>query len=185
MPRPTALSVVVPDRESGLWFENEAGYLGAEGNRTVLAHSVNLADLRVTVTRVYDNNIVAWRNAGRRGYWRNLDPFARPVATRDIHLQTRKNQVQDVRLSLDDLLPEGEARDGIYQISLASIAPNEPRPHWADDGDENADADDEYNLGYRHGGATTMVTLSDIGLSTNQAVTELPSGPRHCERPSR
>ena len=139
VPRPTSLSVVVPDRSPGMWFESEYGYLGSEGHRTVLAHIVNSADLRATVTRVYDNNIVAWRNANRRSSYSGIDPYGRPLVVRDFHLPTRKNETQDLSLTLDDLLPDGEARDGIYQVTLRSITPNEPHPRWADNEDEDSD----------------------------------------------
>ena len=123
-----------------------------------------MTDLRATVTRVYDNNLVAWRNDGRRGYWRSLDAFSRPVAVHDIHLPTRKNEKQDIRLSLDELLPADEARDGVYCIALSAVQPGSPRPRWTED-----DADDDSNdSGYSYGGASTLVTLSDIGLTAKQ-----------------
>ncbi|HWG07270.1 MAG TPA: MG2 domain-containing protein, partial [Beijerinckiaceae bacterium] len=166
-PRPTTLSALIPDREPGLWFESGVGYLSAEGNRTVLAHVVNMVDLRATVTRVYDNNLVAWRNAGRHGYWREIESFSRPVAVRDIHLPGHKNQKQDIRLSLDDLLPAGEARDGVYQISLRMTSPTAGRARLSESNDQDSD-DDSSDYNYRYGGASTMVTLSDIGLTAKQ-----------------
>ena len=60
------LSASVPDRQPSLWFEHEEGYLGSAGNRTLTAHAVNVPDLRVTITRMYDGNLVEWRNSGRR-----------------------------------------------------------------------------------------------------------------------
>ena len=45
------------------WFEHAEGYLGAQGNRTLLAHAINVGELHVSVTRMYDNNLVTWRNA--------------------------------------------------------------------------------------------------------------------------
>ncbi|HET6248719.1 MAG TPA: MG2 domain-containing protein [Tepidisphaeraceae bacterium] len=166
MPRPTTLSVLVPDRNPGLWFESQVGYLSAEGNRTVMAHAVNVTNLRATVTRIYDNNLVAWRNQ-RSGYMRNdIDSYARPVAVRDFHLPTRKNEKQDIRIALDDLLPAGEARDGVYRISLSSMQPGAPLPRWSEQ-DESEDNDgDDYGRSY--GGASTVVSLSDIGLSAKE-----------------
>ncbi|MDB5300848.1 MAG: alpha-2-macroglobulin domain protein, partial [Phycisphaerales bacterium] len=165
LPRATSLSVLIPDRSPDVWFDSEAGYLGTEGNRTVLAHAVNLTDLKVTVTRVYDNNLVVWRNGSTRDRWRGVTSYARPIATREIRLPTKKNEKQDVRLSLDELLPAGESRDGVYQISLSSPPPGESHHHRAKaDGDEDDDGD------FRYGGwgTSTVVTLSDIGLSAKQ-----------------
>ncbi|MDB5356431.1 MAG: alpha-2-macroglobulin domain protein [Phycisphaerales bacterium] len=165
LPRPTSLSVLIPDRSPGIWFESEAGYLGTEGNRAVLAHAVNLTDLKVTVTRVYDNNLVAWRNGANFDRWRGISSYARPIATRDIRVPTKKNEKQDVRLSLDELLPVGESRDGVYQITLSAAPPGEGRHRRAD-----VDGDEEEAEGYRYGGwyTSTVVTFSDIGLSAKQ-----------------
>jgi hypothetical protein len=164
LPRSASFAVLMPDREPGLWFESEVGYLSAEGNRTVLAHAVNHTDLTATVTRIYDNNLVAWRNSSRQGYWKEIESFSRPVAVRKFHLPSKKNEKQDIRLSLDDLLPAGEARDGVYQISLrgtdGETENRSPRP----DDDESEESDD-----YRYGGVSTMVTLSDIAISAKLA----------------
>ncbi|HEY2585887.1 MAG TPA: MG2 domain-containing protein [Tepidisphaeraceae bacterium] len=152
-PRPATLSVFVPDRSPSVRFEHEEGYLGSAGNRTVLAHAVNVTGLRASVTRIYDNNLVAWRNLGAS--FGNVD---RPIATRDIRIAPVKNKVQDVRLSLDDLLPAGAPRDGVYLLQLESKA--------------TTDSDD----GERYGGRrqdSAMLTLSDIGLTAKQGRTAI------------
>lgn len=165
LPRPAVLSVRVPDREPGLWFEQAFGYLGAHGNRTLMAHAVNTPDVRVAVCRVYDSNLVAWRNASRsrRGYGADAVAFGQPVASRTIHLLNKKNERQDVPISLDDLLPAGETRDGVYQITLMPAGQNAPVYSTADD--EN----DDRSYAFQYGGASTVVTLSDIGLCARQA----------------
>lgn len=145
-PRPTTLSVFVPDRSPSVRFEHDEGYLGTAGNRTVLAHAVNVTGLKASVTRIYDNNLVAWRNTRAP-----TGDFDRPIATRDIPIASVKNKVQDVRLSLDDLLPAGAPRDGVYLLQLDSKAATE-----SDEGE-------------RYGGwrwrDLAMITLSDIGLT--------------------
>ncbi|HWE98060.1 MAG TPA: MG2 domain-containing protein [Tepidisphaeraceae bacterium] len=165
LPRATSLGVLIPDRSPGLWFESEAGYLGTEGNRTLLAHAVNLTDLKVSVTRVYDNNLVAWRNGASYDRWRGITSYARPIATQDIRLPTRRNEKQDVRLSLDELLPAGEARDGVYQITLSATPPGTVQRHRTNAQDDEEDSDDSR---YGRWGTSTVVTLSDIGLSAKQ-----------------
>ncbi len=160
-PEPTTLSVFVPDRTPGVWFEHTEGYLSAAGNRTVKAHAVNLQDLRVSVTHVYENNVVAWRNAGSRRGWRDAEAYSRPLANRDLHLPLEKNAQQNVTLSLDELLPADAQRDGVYRISLAA------RQH--DDSRQRDDADpDESRWSRMESDASAVVTLSDIGLSAKQ-----------------
>jgi uncharacterized protein YfaS (alpha-2-macroglobulin family) len=160
-PRPTSLSVFVPDHQPSVWFENDSGYLGSQGNRTVLAHAVNAFDLVVRVRRLYDNNLDAWRNATDG---RSEEPFAEPIAERVIRLPHKKNDKQDVRISLDEILPHGTtAIDGAYRIELVSKS----------GASSNADYDGEdafnYRRGRHYGGggmfASTVVTLSDLGVS--------------------
>ena len=155
-PRPDTLSVFVPDRRPSLWFEHEEGYLGSAGNRTILAHAVNVTNLRVSLTRIYDNNLVTWRNT-RAG----TDVLDRPVATRDLRLPPLKNKTQDVRLSLDDLLPADAPRDGVYLARLDTVSA--------------LTSDDEANQGYGYGRwqGSSMITLSDIGLTAKQGRTAI------------
>jgi uncharacterized protein YfaS (alpha-2-macroglobulin family) len=165
--KPGTLSVFIPDRPSSVWLEHEEGYLGAKGNRTLLAHAVNVPALRVTIVRIYDNTLVAWRNANERRRYGRQDPapFARPIASRRIELPAAtKNQVQDVRLSLDELLPEASRSDGVYRVSLSSeSAAGEARQYDLDDEDFPRMSDS-----WR---AAAMVTLSDIGLSAKRTST--------------
>jgi uncharacterized protein YfaS (alpha-2-macroglobulin family) len=151
-PRPTTLSVFVPDRAPSVRFEHDEGYLGSAGNRTVLAHAVNVSGLKATVTRIYDNNLVAWRNLGAS--FGNVD---HPIAMRDIPIASAKNKMQDVRLSLDDLLPAGVPRDGVYLLQLESKATIE-----SDEGEQR------YASRWQD---STMLTLSDIGLTAKQGRT--------------
>ena len=161
-PRPDVLSVYLPDRDKGVWFDHEEGYLGSRGNRTVLAHAVNVTTLKVAVWRVYDNNLVAWRNAAGRYRWRSsTEAFSHPIATRTFPLPREKNKVHDVPVALDDLLPADAARDGVYRLSLAEV-PDHAQPSAADN-----DADDDYGADAH---ASAVVTLSDIGLSAQQSV---------------
>ena len=147
-PRPDTLSVYVPDRAPALWFEHDEGYLGSAGNRTLMAHAVNVSNLRVALTRCYDNNLITWRNNRN-----DIDGYYKPVTTRNLRLASLKNKTQDVRLSLDELLPASAPRDGVYLVSLQSISATQA----------NSGAEDRDEGGYPS--ATSMITLSDIGLS--------------------
>ena len=153
-PRPDTLSVYVPDRAPEVWFEHEEGYLGSAGNRTLLAHAVNLTAVRASITRVYDNNLVAWRNS--RG---EIESFDRPVATRVLKLPAEKNETQDLRIELDDLLPAGDARDGVYCVNLEPLSSGS-----GDEGNENR------RRRWR-GDTSAVVTLSDVGLTAKRGRT--------------
>ncbi|HEX3357020.1 MAG TPA: MG2 domain-containing protein, partial [Tepidisphaeraceae bacterium] len=159
-PRGDTLSVFVPDFPPSLWFEHDAGYLGSRGNRTLLAHAINISDIRVSITRVYDNNLVAWRNTGNRfSETLQTDDFAHPIATNKLHLSTKKNQTHDLQIALDDLLPADAAKDGVYRIQIAA---DDPKKSLPSETDEDNDEDAGQNS------ASAVVTLSDIGLSAKR-----------------
>jgi uncharacterized protein YfaS (alpha-2-macroglobulin family) len=117
-------------------------------------------DLTVRVTRVYDGNLVEWRNATARDKWQWPDAYAMPVAERQVRLPQVKNEKQAVRLSLDELLPAGAPRDGAYRVSIAPTA------------DAGTAPDDRRRRYDGHGGgagdASAVVTLSDVGLSAKR-----------------
>jgi len=152
-PRPDTLSVFVPDVSPSYWFEHEEGYLGSGGNRALMAHAVNTTSLRALAYRIYDNNLVSWRNnPGRYSKW--AEGYSRPIASKVFELLRRKNITQDLRISMDELLPADAPRDGVYLIALEPA-----RPQASD----NSDDDEEY-----HGRAVAVVTLSDIGLTAKR-----------------
>ena len=151
-PRPGTLATFVPDVGSDCWFDTDQGYLSTAGNRTLLAHVVNVDRLRVTVTRAYDDELVAWRNdadRGRYGYRdaTDLDAFARPAGERIIACPGPRNARRDVRLSLDDLLPPTMPRTGAWRVAVAAVRP----------GDDGPAAQ-----------AAAVVTLSDVGLTAKR-----------------
>ena len=154
-PRPARLAAFVGDRERGVWFDNDEGYLSTRGNRTLLARTMNVDQVHLSVTRVYDDNLVAWRNASSRRRWTDIDPFSRPLVERTIHLPAQKNVQHDVPVSLDDLLPAGEGRDGVYRVSIEM---NRQSTSAADA------SDDDEREGYGSS-ASSLITLSDIGLT--------------------
>ena len=162
-PRPDVLSAFVPDRSPQVWFEHAEGYLGSQGNRTLLAHAVNVGGFKVTVTRLYDNNLVAWRNTNNSHRWEDPNPLAVPVATKSIVLANVKNKLQDVRLSLDEVLPPDAPRDGVYRIGLSTDTEMATHWHRRHRGNISPDEDDSNNES-----ASTIVTLSDIGLTAKQ-----------------
>ncbi len=161
-PRPARLAAFVGDRGRGIWFDNDEGYLSTKGNRTLLAHTMNVGQVHVSVTRVYDDNLVAWRNADSRRSWSSINSFSRPLAERTIHLPAQKNVQHDVPIAIDELLPAGEARDGVYQVSVETNA-------QATDADNDSAGENE-----RYGAsASSLITLSDIGLTAKRTRTAI------------
>ena len=132
----------MPDRPAGIWMDHDAGYLGSKGNRTLLAHAVNVSDVSMSISPVYDSNLVAWRNA-TKSHWRQVDnvaAFDRPIVTHQLHLTQKKDVEQEIRLSLDELLPANAPRDGVYRVNLTSSAASAlPYPSmFADDEEEDS-----------------------------------------------
>jgi uncharacterized protein YfaS (alpha-2-macroglobulin family) len=152
-PRPGTLAAFVPDAGRDCWFDTDEGYLSTDGNRTLVAHVVNVDQLRVTVTRVYDDNLVAWRNV-YHGYSSEagVDLFARPAAERTIDCPGPKNDRRDVPIKLDDLLPPTLARSGVWMFNV--------EPAKRGDGER-----DRY---YYNSRTSAVVTLSDIGLTAKR-----------------
>jgi uncharacterized protein YfaS (alpha-2-macroglobulin family) len=153
-PKPDTLSVFVPDVSPQYWFEHDEGYLGSAGNRTVLAHAVNEPAVKAVVYRVYDSNLVSWRNH-LEGRW--AESYGKPIAHKAYPLSRQKNLTQDIRISLDELLPGDAPRDGVYLIGLESTRPDS----WRDD-------DNHEQENYR-GRSAAVLTLSDIGLTAKRA----------------
>jgi uncharacterized protein YfaS (alpha-2-macroglobulin family) len=161
-PRGDTLSVFIPDSPPTVWFEHPEGYLGSRGNRALLGHAVNVADVHVNLTRVYDNNLVTWRNANdksSRSADTLADDYGKPIASKKIHVGGKKNQTQDLTISLDDLLPADANRDGAYRVELSTDDPTK-----AASIDEQAVDESEPDAN----GATAMVTLSDLGVCAKQ-----------------
>lgn len=159
-PRPGRLSVFVPDRESGVWLDSSQGYLSSAGNRTLMAHAMNTQGISMQITRVYDNNLVAWRNAAHRYNWAaDTSAFAKPLIERTFSTKGEKNAQQDVRLTLDDLLPVDAPRDGVYRVA---IRPAKQSPIEIDDGE-----DDEGDSSFCYA-SSSVVTMSDIALTAKQ-----------------
>ncbi len=151
-PRPGSMSTFMPDVGTDCWFDADQGYLSTAGNRALVAHAINVDRMRVTATRVYDDNLVAWRNNADRYRYGNsseVDPFARPAGDRNISCPGPRNVRRDVRLSLDDLLSPALARTGAWRITL-----------WSPTAEGAGDATSER--------ASAVVTLSDVGLTAKR-----------------
>ncbi len=163
-PRAADLAAFVPAKGSDVWFDNDQGYLSTAGNRTLVAHAVNVKAVTVSVTRMYDNNLVAWRNTADSDRWYDTDPFSKPVARRTFPVSAKANVETDVRLSLDELIPAEVARAGVWRVQV-------DRKSDVPDVDSDADEEPAPRYGryrYRAGSSEAVVTLSDIALTAKQ-----------------
>ena len=160
-PRPATLSAVIPDRSPSFSFADSQGFLGSNGNRTVLVRALNVSAIRVRADRVYENNIVAWRNAHRGGSY--SAEYAQPLASRRYVVGGKRNQTQEIHINLDDLLGAGKAIDGVYRLEVA-----------VDEGPANGGDDAFWQRVDRWDAESTLVSLSDIGLTA-----KLMASPQH------
>jgi uncharacterized protein YfaS (alpha-2-macroglobulin family) len=151
-PKPGQLAAFVPDMGSDVWFDNDQGYLSTAGNRTLMAHAVNVANMRVSITRMYDNNLVAWRNATDGNRWTELDSYSKPITNRTMPCGGAKNLRRDVPIDLDELLPANADRAGVWRVSMVPI-------------EAGTDPDEDEYVSSRN---SAVVTLSDIGLTAKQ-----------------
>jgi uncharacterized protein YfaS (alpha-2-macroglobulin family) len=163
-PRTGELSAFVPDKGSDVWFDTDQGYLSTAGNRTLIAHAVNMSAVTVSVTRMYDNNLVAWRNSSDGNYLTPAEPFSKPIARKTFPVVAARNETHDVKISLDDLLPADVARTGVWQVSIEQKNQNSGE----DADDESDDPSGVYHRRYGGGSSHVVVTLSDIGLTAKQ-----------------
>src|SRR5439155_12642143 len=143
------------------------GYLGTQGNRTLLAHTVNVSAVKLTIWQMYANNLVAWRTAqrgDRAGPWeRDTAAFSRPLLTK-IHANDRapKNAQNDLRIQLDQLLGEQQLADGVYQVKIQTADDSSGkvgRRGFDPDGDESVEQTSD----------SALITLSDVGLTAKRS----------------
>ena len=149
----------LPDRRANLWFDHTSGFLGAAGTRRVIVHAMNVSELNVTIHKLYDNNLIVWRNADSS----SLEQQGRVVAQRKIVLSGKKNEQIDQELTLDDLLPIEMRGDGVFRIevtgkSIAALKGNTLHRH------EDFEDGSDQSLS-----ASTLLTLTDIALTAKQS----------------
>jgi uncharacterized protein YfaS (alpha-2-macroglobulin family) len=154
-PHAAVLSAFMPDKSSDVWFDNDQGYLSTAGNRTLMAHCVNVPAIKVSLTRMYDNNLVTWRNAVDGQSWSETDSYSKPIAMQIIPVSGAKNVQGNIPLSIDSLLPRNADPAGVWRVTIQRCQPGKS----ADDSDESERYDSR---------ESAVVTLSDIGLTAKQ-----------------
>lgn len=117
-------------------FENSKGfYLSGKGNKNIQARIVGVEKVKVTISKLYENNILASGNYGSYNnyYYRDYnyyeeesyDYFYRNVKLEDVILEkeyltkelTKNNGVHLLNLNFEDEL---KSFDGVYHVSIQS-----------------------------------------------------------------
>lgn len=136
-------------------FENSKGfYLSGKGNKNIQARIIGVEKVKVTISKLYENNILAAGNYGSYNnyYYRDynyyedesFDHFYRNVKLEDVILEkeyatselTKSNGTHLLNLNFEDEL---QAFDGVYHISIQSTD-----DYWLKD--------------------NRLISISDIGL---------------------
>ena len=179
VPRGGVCTVFLPDRPADVWFDHGSGFLSSSGSRRITVHAINVAQLTVTISKLYDSNLVVWRNLqdqhssfGRRRRYQtqdtSIDNQGRVVGTKQIALTTQKNQEQQRDLSLDELLPSEMRSDGVFRIDVAGKAVG-----GLVGGLVGGEVDSDYADESFMPSATTLLTLSDVALTVKHSANEL------------
>ncbi len=115
-------NVYFPDRPSSLDFSHSGHYLSAAGQRLVPVTTVNLNKFKVTIDRIYPNNLVqfAMREADNySGYYgMAIQGLTERVGEEEIAVSAVPNQPRETMIDLKKY--PGAARAGAYWITIDS-----------------------------------------------------------------
>lgn len=154
-PRATTLAITTPDLTTRLWFEYARGYMGTQGNRTVVLKSTNATQAKVKLHRVHENNMLWWLNCSS---YSQASDVGKPLGEKIIKLGNTRNEAQEYKIALDELARE--PLNGVYCLSVTR-AENESEISLRDDQE------------YYGAGDHMLVTFSDIGLSSRWSDTSV------------
>src|SRR6185436_10066029 len=126
--------VEIPDLEPSVGFQSEGMFLAASGNRTVNVESVNVPKLRLTIDRVYRNNLFFLFNYGgfydqEYGYFDEI-PHALGDRLKEETLSVGggRNQKRVTPVTLDRYV---DLKDpGLYRVSVAQPDDYEAQQRW-------------------------------------------------------
>lgn len=127
-------NVPIPDLEPTVAFQSEGMFLSASGNRTVNLDSVNVPKVRMTIDRVYRNNLFFLFNYGGffdegYGYFGEL-PHALGDRLREetVNIGGARNQRRITPITLDRWV---DLKDpGLYRISVGKPDDWEAEQRW-------------------------------------------------------
>jgi len=109
--RDVTRSVMMPDLTPRLTLSAAGEYLAARGGRVLPLESVNIARVKLTIERIYANNLVHYS----RRKW-SSDGMARVVKTKTLAPGGRLNEIVTTKLDLRELL--GKDARGAYYFSV-------------------------------------------------------------------
>ncbi len=125
----------LPDLEPAVGFESQGMFLSASGTKTVAVETVNVGEVRLTIDRVYLNNLFFLFQYG--GFFEGETTYAgggvahalggRLLDTR-IPVENRRNQTVHTPLSLDRRVPRGEP--GLYRVVVSREGHWEGTQRW-------------------------------------------------------
>lgn len=126
--------VEVPDLDPSVAFQSEGTFLSASGNHTVNLESVNVPKVRMTIDRVYRNNLFFLFNYGgfydeETGYFDEL-PHALGDRLEEETIDTggRQNQKRITPITLDKWVDVDDV--GLYRISVGQPDDYEAQQRW-------------------------------------------------------
>jgi uncharacterized protein YfaS (alpha-2-macroglobulin family) len=126
--------VEIPDLEPSVGFQSEGMFLSASGNRTVNVESVNVPKLRLTIDRVYRNNLFFLFNYGgfydeEYGYFDEIPhALGDRLEEETLSVGGGRNQKRVTPVTLDRYV---DLKDpGLYRVSVAQPDDYEAQQRW-------------------------------------------------------
>lgn len=127
--------VRLPDLEPAVGFQSQGMFLSASGTKTVAIETVNVDEVKLTIDRVYLNNLFFLFQYG--GFYEGETTYAGGgvhhalgdrVLETTLAIDGRRNQPARVPLSLDRRVPRG--KNGLYRVIVAREGHWEGTQRW-------------------------------------------------------
>lgn len=156
------LSAWIPTMRPFMDLVEAGGYLSTKSSMKLRVKSTGLESLKVTVRRVYDNNLVYQVMRGGDSY--SARELGRTIQTKEFPIDKSTNQANITEIDLKALV--GEKASGLFSFTVIGkklkeldISSDEPYDY---------DNYDSYQLR-----STTLITLSDIGIVAKKSEKQL------------
>lgn len=159
--KPETLSAWVPTMPPFLEVLQAGGYLSNKGGMKLRLNSTGVDSVKVTVRRVFDNNLVYQVMRGGSTY--SARELGRKVHETEIPLRFENNKASVSEIDLKKIL--GENSGGLFSVTVqgkkAKQFENTETEH------EYSYYDEEYNVYQLRN--TSLITVSDIGLLSKKS----------------
>ena len=109
-------TVVFPDYEPELSLKTNGQYLLLDGSQTVPVETVNIDKIEVSISKVYDNNLVFLLN--NMGYGSIPGDLGPDTVKKNLETKLKRNEKGEVRVDLKDIL--GKEANGLYFLEAQS-----------------------------------------------------------------